>query len=323
MRHQKFPKDEIDKLFHIRKDRDNNRIIPICPALDDLGQFHIWVLGDDKILELKGEPIEQVYFAKKQHSDSDFYFEFLNYMYQRATSVDILKLLDIIRNDVYKLTTCLAKIELYHKLKNKQDIEIHRFVETEVEYLFVLCRRLYDLLQKVACNLWRNNNYFKKCSKNQLNYSFSRMVLNGDNLLTKEELQQTYGLIPAFALFYVNEAPFFKILRNYRNKIIHSGFSMDYIYGTEKGFACHATSEPFSSFNVWNNKTFLPNNLAPLNPVLAHIIGRTLCAMNHFVDIMKKEKVLSDEIAPGYSLFMKGYHTDKLSTLPEMVHKEV
>jgi len=322
MMYQKIPKNEFDKLFHIRKDRDDNRIIPICPALDDTGKFHMWAPGNGKVIEYKGEPVEQTYFAKEPHSECDFCFKFLNCMYQRATSWDIMRLLDAIGNDIYNLSTCLAKIELYHKVRNDKDIEIHRFVETEVEYIFAVCRSLYDLLQKIARNLWRNSKSFKH-SKKELNYSFAKMVLKGENLLTKEELQQNYALTPIFAEFYVKEAPFFKMLRDYRNNIQHNGLSPDYIYKTENGFAVHANSKPFSSFNVWDKNTFLPNNLAPLNPILGYVIRSTLSAMNDFVDIMKKENVLPDEIAPAYLLFMKGYYTDKLSKLSEMIHKNV
>ena len=151
---------ELGKMFHIRKDLDSGRMIPIpmC-AVDDEGKFHLWFIQGGEIIEApwgeKGQTefVEGQYFAQKRTLAHDFNLPFMNFMFQRYIRKDTNPILRAIRDDVFNLGTCLEKLELFHKLRNER-IGIHRYVITEIEYIFVVCIRLFDLLQRIAMKLW-------------------------------------------------------------------------------------------------------------------------------------------------------------------------
>ena len=45
--------------------------------------------------------------------------------------------------------------------------------------------------------------------------------------------------------------------------------------------------------------------------------------MNRFVDMLSKEIILPEEMAPGYRLFLRGKHLHKLNELQESIEHDV
>lgn len=307
---------KFDKLFYLRKDI-NNRIVPVLSALDVEGKWHVWLDQGNDFLEIKPiKPVESLYFAQKIDSEKDVFFEFLNYLYQRGTREDTYPILKDITNDMYNLSACLQKLELFHRLEKEQEMDVRRFVTTEIEYVFGVCRSLFDLFQLVAKKYWDgivlfNTNHRKR----ELKDSFGDMVLKGGVARSSKELQDKFGLPSQWADFYVREADFFKKIRKYRDDIHHRGLTTDMIFHTPKGFAIQATYESFAGFNVWKSETFFPNNLAPIKPIIAFVIKETFSAMNRYIQMLAKIIKFPEEIAPGYFLFMRGYHIHKLVEL--------
>ncbi len=314
---------KFDKLFHIRKDI-KNRIVPLCPVLDSEGKWHIWLDRGDDFQEMKIiKPVESDYFGQKADSEQDIYFEFMNFMYQRATIQDVFPTLQAITSDMHNLGACFQKIELFHRLKHEQNIDINRFVVMEIEYIFSVCRSLFDLFQLVAKKYWNNIKLLDpNIKKKQLKDSFSEMVLKGEEIKTSESLQKSFGLPPIWANFYVNEAEFFKKIRKFRDDINHRGLTPSTIFHVNKGFAIQADYKSFADFNIWKKETFLPNNLAPIKPIIAHVVGETFGAMNRFVIMLSQTIKFPEDIAPGYFLFMRGHHIHKLSKLEDYIEND-
>lgn len=311
---------KFDKLFHIRKDI-KKRIIPLCPVLDAEGKWHVWIERGDDFQEVKIiKPVESDYFGQKVDSENDVYFEFMNFMYQRATREDVYPALEAITSDMHNLAACFHKIELFHTLKYEKGIDVNRFIVTEIEYVFSVCRSLFDLFQLVAKKYWGGIKLFDpKIKKRDLKDSFAEMVLKGKEVRTAEELQYRFGLPVVLANFYVQEANFFKKIRDYRDNIYHRGLTPHIIFHTPKGFAVQASYEPFACFNVWKKETFLPNNLAPIKPIIAFAVGKTFDAMNQYVNTLSRIIKFPEEIAPGYFLFMRGHHIHKLAELEDYI----
>jgi len=317
-----IPQEEFNKLFYLRKDWWK-RVPPILPALDDQGKFHAWVPMRNKIIETPScRPVECSYIAKGKASNSDFYLEFLNFMFQRVTGIFKFSIVYDIINDILNLSISLSKIEIFHQLRKKQ-LAI-RFVATEIEYIFIVCRSLYDLLQVVVKNIWQSIELLdKKIRKNELKDSFARMALKDNNPISPEDIQTRYGLPLPIAEFYNKEAYFFNVLREYRTNIEHSGYTPLDIFITDKGFAVDGNYEPFSSFGVWDTTTFLKNNLAPLRPILAYVIHRTLQSLNNFIEVLKPTIKFPEEIAPSYKIFLRGVQTKQLVNLTSYISRDM
>lgn len=317
---------KFDKLFHIRKDI-KNRIVPLCPVLDAEGKWHVWLDRGTDFQEIKIiKPVESDYFAQKADSREDVFFEFLNFMYQRGTREDVYPILQAITSDMHNLSACLAKLELFHRLKNEQQLDIHRFVVIEIEYIFGVCRSLFDLFQLIAKKYWDGIQLFEyNHRKRELKNSFRNMVLKGEaeTIKSSEEIQTQFGLPPQWADFYIKEADFFKKIRKYRDDIHHRGLTPNIIFHTAKGFAIQADYEPFACFNIWKSETFQPNNLAPIKPIIAFVIKETFAAMNRYVQMLAEIIKFPEEITPGYYLFMRGHHIYKLTELKDYIENNV
>lgn len=152
------------------------------------------------------------------------------------------------------------------------------------------------------------------------------MDMIGENpRLTANDLQNKYGLSPRWARFYSQEADFFLNLRKLRNDIEHGGLTPEVIFATHKGFAVEAESKIFLAFGkgIWKEETFLPNKLAPLKPVLAHIIGSTLRSMHNFAEAITQEIGFAEELAPGYRVFMRGHYINRLAKLNDYMQTDV
>ena len=298
---------KFDKLFHIRKDI-SNRIVPVLPVLDSEGKWHVWLDRGIDLQEIRViKPVESDYFAQKADSKEDVFFEFINFMYQRGTRDDVYPILRAIKDDMHNLASCFAKLEFFHKLKEEQKLDVSRFVVTEIEYIFGVCRSLFDLFQIITKKYWNGIKLFEyKHPKRELKDSFGDMVLKGEEIRNSEEIQNKFGLPPQWADFYVSEADFFKKIRKYRDDIHHRGLITDFIFNTSKGFAIQADYGPFACFNVWNKDTFLQNNLAPIKPIIAFIVKETFEAMNRYVQMLAKIIRFPEEIAPGYYIFYAG-----------------
>lgn len=311
---------KFDKLFHLTKDL-NNRIVPLFPVLDSEGKFHVWIERKDDLMEIKIiKPVESDYFGQKADSKQDIYFDFLNFMYQRCTQEETYPMLEAITNDMHNLASCFQKIEVFHKLRYEQNTDINRFVITEIEYIFSVCRSLFDLFQLIAKKYWNGIKLLDSTiKKRELKDSFAEMVLNGEKVRTADELQRRFGLPPPWANFYVQEVDFFKKIRKYRDDIHHRGLTPRIIFHVPKGFAIEASYEPFACFNAWKKETFLPNDLAPIKPIIAFVVKETLGAMNRYINMLARIIKFPEEIAPGYFLFMRGYHIHKLAELEDYI----
>jgi len=138
------------------------------------------------------------------------------------------------------------------------------------------------------------------------------MVLKNEQLMTTEQIQTKFYVPVELASFYHLHGPFFQVLRQYRDYIVHSGKDVNLIFVTEKGFAVSANVQPFMSFAVWNEEHMLPNRLASLRPIVAHVITETLRACEDFSQTIQKIIGFPPEIAPGFKLFLRGFHNRQL-----------
>ena len=181
-------------------------------------------------------------------------------------------------------------------------------------------RGLFDLLQEVIATLWQRIELFdKSIKKRQLPKSFRAMVLNDDRLRTVEAIQAQFHIPGELASLYYRHGPFFQVLRQYRDDVVHSGKDFASIFVTEKGFAVSADVEPFVSFGVWNEEHMLPNRLASLRPIVAHVINETLSTCEDFAQTIQGIIRFPPEIAPRFRLFLRGYHNHQLLAMNDVL----
>jgi hypothetical protein len=182
---------------------------------------------------------------------------------------------------------------------------------------------MFDLLQEVICRLWnRVQLHDQTIDKHNLPKTFKKMILHNDKMMSVEQIQKHHHIPETLATFYYQTAPFFEQIKGYRDEIIHSGKGFDLIFATERGFAVHKDTKPFSAFDVWDEKDILPNNLASLRLVIAYVILETITTCERYTDTLKKTIQLPPDVAPGFHIFIRGYHTEQLLKLKEILTDE-
>jgi len=312
-------KSELIKIPFIDSKNIGSRVLTTLTFFEK-GEWQMWLPLPNGLTRMKGEPAEADYFARKPEKDTDIYLDFLNFMTQRACWADTMRFIDGIRNDIHNLGASLGKLDLFHRSSTDSSAEVRRFASTEIEYIFGVCRSLFDLLQAVIATLWRRIELLdKKIKKRQLPKSFRRMVLDGEELMTVEIIETRFHVPTELASFYQRQGPFFQVLRKYRDDVVHSGKDFSSIFVTEKGFAVNADVQPFASFGVWNDEHMLPNRLASLRPVVAHVINETLRTCEDFAQTIQGIIRFPPEIAPGFRLFLRGYHNNRLHAMKDVL----
>jgi len=310
---------ELTKIPFIDSKNIGGRVLTTLTFFEE-GEWKMWFPSPTGLIRMKGEPSEADYFARMPEKDTDIYLDFLNFMTQRACWADAMQFIDGIRNDIHNLGASLAKLDLFHRSSGDKRIEARRFAATEIEYIFGVCRSLFDLLQKVIATLWQRIVLLdKSIKKRQLPESFGRMVLHDEKLMTAEAIRAQFRVPTELAAFYYRHGPFFQVLRQYRDNVVHSGEDFNSIFVTEKGFAVFAGVEPFASFGVWTEEHMLTNRLASLRPIVAHVITKTLSACEDFAQTIQKIIQFPPEIAPGFKLFIRGYHNHQLLAMKEVL----
>ena len=315
--------NEFKKISYLDCSVLGKRVFPLQPCYNENGQWEMWISGPNGLENIQAKPVEADYFAKKKERETDIYLQFINTMIKHAYWPDLIYYIDGIRHDIHNLGASVAKLNLFFGISRK-NTPVIPFVATELEYIFAVCRSIFDLLQEVISRLWIKVE-LNDCGihKNNLPKSFNKMVSRENTVLSREEIQNHFHLPYNLSSFYFNHAPFFIKLRDYRDKILHSGKGFDLIFETERGFAVPVDMEPFSFFgDIWKKEDTLHPNLVSLRTLAAHIIIETLNTCDGFTDALVRDVKLPPDIAPGYQIFIRGYHTDQLCNLHNCFDKE-
>lgn len=308
----KIDGSELSKIPFIDKENIGGRALT-CLTFHDGEEWHSWLARPDGVHHLKGRPVEADYFGKAPESATDVYLDFLNFMAQRACWIDAVRPIGAVCGDIHNLGASLAKIDVFYELSKERKTETTRFVTTEIEYIFSVCRSLFDLFQKVIGRIWsriRLND--EGIEKKNLPESFRRMVITDKRAMTSAEIADRWHIPTVLADYYFRQGPFFELLRSYRDQVAHHGRELRSLFVTERGFAVRSDTEPFASFNVWDEMHLLPNQLASVRPVLAHVILETLRACEEFSITIQSIISFPPDIAPGFRLFLRGSYNREL-----------
>ncbi len=255
------------------------------------------------------------YVAREPARESDLNFPFLEFMWKHASWPDIVPRINGLAEDVHNLAASLAKIDHFFKYREQVGHGVTRFVETEVEYMFTVCRSLFDLLQEIVAAVWQRVRLLDdetQAKKRELPKSFRKMVIYDTKLMDVEEIGAKFHIPAALAGFYAHFAPFFEKLRSYRDGVVHGLAGQTSLYSTEKGFGVDRRRGPLHSFFAWEEADLFNENVASLRPVLASLVFDTIYACNAFADVVKTNIVFPKDLAPGYKFFTRSYHNEAL-----------
>lgn len=274
-----------------------------------------------------GEPISSVYFGKEaENPETDVHLTFIELYVQRLSFPHIAGLFPGFLDDIRNISTVLSKIAHYQSHFSNGTLEIQRFVQTELEYLFMVSRSIYDGLQFIISNTWgmifavdETEDYSAELPTG----SFRKMALDKGEPVSPRTLRSKYGIPDALAEFYSSEAPIFSKIRDYRDSIVHQGDSPETIFVTEDGIAVDSTAEPYNEFEAWKEDQLIENDLAPIWPFVAHIVDQTLSSLDRFlVGLLEKPLHLPHELAEDYNVYIRGPHVPNITHLNDLMEHD-
>lgn len=286
-------------------------------------QWVMYIVVENQVIATRAWPAEGLYFAASAEQKTDFILHFLNFTAQRACSLGLEKPIMGIRDDLFNLGACVAKLKLLQDTREQHKTGVSRMVTTEVEYIYSLCRSIYDLLQEYAQKLWELMKPPEptKATKNakrkypELDSSFAGMALKDGKPREVAEIIAKYSLPLDWAMFYNMQAEFFADIRQFRDNIVHNGSYIGTIYSSEEGFLIRRNKRPFDKMKVWKEEEIQENDVAPLMPAIGSIVLHTMLALESFTNMLEVNWDFPEPIVPGMNLYMRGYFDKELSEL--------
>jgi hypothetical protein len=286
------------------------------------GEWHLWIPTSEGLTKVKAFPAEGFYFAVDEERPEDIHLHFLDLFAQRASFANVQKPMQGLMDDLLNLSASLAKLDLLFESKERVGTGISRMAATEIEYIFSVCRSIFDLLQEMISKLWDTVSLFDtSVKKKRLKESFADMVLFEGAADSTEGILSRFGLPREFADFYARNAEFFLTLRKFRDNIAHRGSSTGLILATGSSFAVADSLAPFAGFNVWRDEDRQSNGFCSLAPAIGYLVHQTIAVCDDFSRTIEKVVMFEAPVAPGLKLFMRGFFNGNLISNFELLER--
>ncbi|MFL5330229.1 MAG: hypothetical protein ACJ8C4_15115 [Gemmataceae bacterium] len=314
---------ELQEIPFLAKDIDAWRMLSSTSFFVN-DEWHFWFPFPDGLRKLAARPSEGNYFGDKSERVDDLRLPYLEFMAQHIMCQPVAFFARGIENDFHSLAASLGKFKLFYRESKRDRAEVRRFVETEVEYILMVCRSMFDLLQELISTMLGLTVTLegKKGRSGQLPKSFAKMIERGGQPMARDEIQSVHDISPRFADWYASHGDFFLRIRRLRDGLVHSGQSVPKtLYVLDRGFAVPRDNPTFEDFYAWPNECEAPNGLVPLRPVIGLVIAYTLGAFYSFAHVFGTEVRLPGQIAPGLGYYMRGFHNRELLELRDVIER--
>lgn len=272
------------------------------------GHWQKWFINDGRIFPMQIIDLcEGAYFGNGAAAPHDLALGALNLIAQHTCTEETSRPFLGIWDDLYNIAASVAKLDLVIAHQSEISDQARRMVVTEVEYLAVQCRGIFDYVQKIIKTLWSKVLYKEDGSspKKTLPDSFREMVMGDRKPRTAIEIEERYKIPRSLSLVYARHAQFFANLRTMRDAIVHKGDPSPTIFVTKKGAYIESTLWPFSAMTTWQLDEFEPNNLVPLKPALGAMVYLTLLASEDLINTYSLIVDLGRPVCPNHALFLR------------------
>lgn len=282
----------------------------------------MWVPTGRGLQTIKGWPAEAPYFGDQQAREDDIYLHVLDFLAQRASFPGLDKPMLGFQDDVFNISASLAKMEILFQESARYPDGITRMATTETEYIFAICRSIFDLLQEIICGIWSQVSFVDGSRpKGKLPDSFNDVAKQVNNDPTGEGLRQKYDLPEPMIEYYRNRVPFFESLRSFRDSVLHRGGSIEIVFQTERGFAVKEKQVPFSDLPVWRDDHKQKNGLCSLRAGLGYVVQETILACEEFSRTIEKIIAFPKPLVPNMHLYFRGYMNRHILENSDVVEK--
>lgn len=300
------------QILHLDLSELGERSVWNFPVWDGKNWRHWLIQGDSAIEGKLVGVVKSNYLAKSPQDESDLSIPFVEIMWQRASWPEIVHLISGIENCFRKMGTSVAKMKHFYLTRDQLPIGAAAdFATTEFEYLIVLCRTVFDLLQETISSLWNQRvrlnqpelEAIRKARKPPDTFS-SICLKDKGSPKSSQELQERYAFPKEMADQYVAAAPMFFHLRELRTRTVHAGGDPAFIFDTDRGFCISKTNDlltaiPDVFIHDYNDQ------IVSVLPLIGAMVAQTIQVCNSLMLAFASRIPLPAEIAPGYRIYMK------------------
>ncbi|MBW1728499.1 MAG: hypothetical protein JRI96_17205 [Deltaproteobacteria bacterium] len=317
-----LPLEEIKKLPYVEVFPRDGRAIFLRSFYDHENEDWILHLEAEpgKLARVAGgETIVGSYFAARPaNPEKDLEFPLGTFIAQHLSFPDVASSLEALESDFHNCSAILEKYLLISRRPKEMREGASQLAPAELEYLVIINRSLYDLLQKLskrATALVRSS--FEPHDKimEDLPDSFARVVLDGSCRRSEQKLTHRYRLPAPLAQFYLMEAEHFQKLRDLRVAIEHHGRSLGPIFDLDEGMAVAVDEEPWSNLSIWGTQLIRGNRLGSLRAVFVYLILEALEMTTRYAKAYASCVAIPPAIGPGYRLYLRDYYSHHLVSL--------
>jgi hypothetical protein len=319
--------DELKKIPYIDPTAIGDRSVYLLPFWD--GQtWRLWMPQQDGTLfEMNPRSaIQTDYVAKQPASPDDLPIYFVDFMWQTAAWPEVQGPFRAILDDFHNLATSVAKVDHFFECYSQIGFGGTLFVATELEYMLIQCRSIFDQLQETISRLWqkrvRLSDAQAQKKKRTPSNSFADVVFEKQRIRDAKEITQKYQFPSALSEAYVEVSSFFASIRSARDRIVHGLGDRQLVFHTERGW-CVSPNDPslqaFARADVWKDAHRFNEALVSLRPLLAHWVFGTVSACGQMMNAFSKEVAFPAPIAPGYTVFVRGLHGGALVRLDRVI----
>ena len=313
-------RDLLSVMPHLNVGALDDRVLNLMPVWDG-SQWHSWTPAGDSLIKIQIVGVQNAdYLAKSPQLSSDLFIPFVDVMWQRASWPEIVPLIRAIEADFRNMGTSIAKLKHFHVTRSTLPSgSATDFASTEIEYLIILCRTVFDLLQEMMARIWQGRVRLldaeaeRRRKERKLPDTFSRVCLKDKAALrTADEIEEQFGLPKVMAERYAQVAPYFAALRDFRDRIVHSGTEVEHLFETERGFCIPKDSRLLAAVSDVPTHQY-NENLVSVLPWLSIAILMTIDTCNSLVNAFASVIPLPEEIAPGYHVFLRTPNTPAIA----------
>lgn len=306
-----FPVSEFEKIPFIDASALDGRVFTSLTFHHE-GKWRMWLAVGPNLMEIQGFPSEASYFSKQPEDPADLYLHFIDFIAQHASFPGVIKPLFGLKDDIYNLCAVIAKLEYFKGAIAAVGHGISRMIVTEIEYLFSVCRSIFDLLHEVSCCMWEVTQFQDGVKRKKLPKQLTKVMRFNDEYSNAQEMKTRFLMPEPWALWYERHISFFSSLREFRDNIVHHGSAVSSVFVDEKGFSVSRHDKPFDKMDIWTPAEISPNDVVPLEPAVSYVVWKTLSACEDFSQMLQKCILFPKALAPEMHMYMRGNFTKQL-----------
>lgn len=304
---------------------DGRRLL-LQPHYDGASWSLYFPSGQGEVVKIQMGPdglSSGLYYALSPARTSDLELPALSTFVQHLSFPRVAHCIYSLADDFQLLAASLEKLEIFRRIRSELP-EVRFLVMTELEYLFIQVRAMYDVLHAClieVCSRLTDPAGNRACLK--LPTSFAKVVFAGERLRTSAEIQEKYALPEALARFYTASALRLSVIRGVRVDIEHHGKGMPLIFDMGDGFGIQATGgTAWASMDVWGRHELRPNSIGSVRALAAYL-AETSVGLFHELEVALRATIdparLPRAVASDCRVFLTNPCMHHLRNLSEVI----